>query len=68
MNEELGETPLDEAKVKAAMAAAKERDAAATSDDRKRKYNSMAADDTSAEAMEAYYRSKARADDPMANF
>ena len=68
MNEELGETPLDEAKVKAAMVAARERDAVATSDDRKRKYNSMTADDTSAEAMEAYYRSKARADDPMANF
>ena len=33
----------------------------------KRKYNSMTSDAVDAEAMEAYYRNKSRADDPMAN-
>jgi len=36
-------------------------------DERKRKYNSMAPVETTAEQMEAYHRSKMRADDPMAN-
>ena len=35
-------------------------------DERKRKYNSMAVDDTNAEGMEAYYRNKSRDFDPMA--
>jgi len=35
-------------------------------DERKRKYNSMEAENETAESMEAYYRSKARDDDPMA--
>lgn len=39
------------------------------SDDRKRKYNSMGeGGEVTAEVMEAYYRSKGRSDDPMANF
>mmetsp|Transcript_35667 Transcript_35667/g.78383 ORF Transcript_35667/g.78383 Transcript_35667/m.78383 type:complete len:606 (+) Transcript_35667:424-2241(+) len=64
------ETPLDEAKVRAEMAAQKAREKAIASnvDERKRKYNSMDADETTAEKMEAYYRNKARGDDPMANF
>ena len=35
-------------------------------DDRKRKYNSMASVETTAEEMEAYHRMKVRDDDPMA--
>ena len=67
---ELGEeAPLDESKVRAAMAAEKARASSVQLDDRKRKYNSMSVDDTSAEGMEAYYRNKSRgAEDPMANF
>jgi len=67
---ELGEeAPLDESKVRAAMAAEKARASSLQVDDRKRKYNSMNVDDTSAEGMEAYYRNKSRgAEDPMANF
>ena len=37
-------------------------------DERKRKYNSFAEDKVTAEDMEAYHRSKLRADDPMANY
>ena len=68
MAEELGEQALDEAKVRAAMAAEAERKKGFEADDRKRKFNSMESDEVSAEAMEAYHRSKHRADDPMANF
>ena len=60
------EAPLDESKVRAAMAAQKANASAKTSDERKRKYNSMSVDDTSAEGMEAYYRNKSRDNDPMA--
>ena len=35
---------------------------------RKSKYNSAQADDMGAEEMEAYHRTKLRADDPMANY
>ena len=67
MAEELGEQALDEAKVKAAMKAERERQKSEATDDRKRKFNSMVSDEVTPEAMEAYHRSKARADDPMAN-
>mmetsp|Transcript_7398 Transcript_7398/g.12482 ORF Transcript_7398/g.12482 Transcript_7398/m.12482 type:complete len:578 (-) Transcript_7398:72-1805(-) len=66
--ESLGETKLDESKVRAAVAAEKANANSVVMDERKRKYNSMTADETTAEGMEAYYRNKARADDPMANF
>ncbi|KAL1512211.1 hypothetical protein AB1Y20_005474 [Prymnesium parvum] len=65
MAEELGDN-LDEAKVQAAIRAEKERKASAVVDERKRKFNSMKSDEVTAEEMEAYHRSKARADDPMA--
>ena len=61
---------LDKDKLKAAMEAeeAKWTDGANDEeDDRKRKYNSAQADDMGAEEMEAYHRTKLRADDPMAN-
>ena len=61
-------TALDEAKVKAAIAREKKRGAEVERDDRKRKYNSAQADDMGAEEMEAYHRTKLRADDPMANY
>lgn len=66
--EGLGDAPLDAEKLKAAMAAEAKRrvEGAAGADDRKRKYNSMQAEEVTAESMEAYYRSKARGDDPMA--
>ena len=66
--EDLGEHALDEAKVKAAIAREKKRGAEVERDDRKRKYNSAQADDMGAEEMEAYHRTKLRADDPMANY
>jgi pre-mRNA-processing factor SLU7 len=67
--EGLGDAPLDAEKLKAAMAAEAKRKgagAAGGGDDRKRKYNSMQAEEVTAESMEAYYRSKSRGDDPMA--
>ena len=66
--EVLGDAPLDQDKLKAAMAAevARREQGAPAVDDRKRKYNSMQAEEVTAETMEAYYRSKARAEDPMA--
>ena len=66
--EELGERELDDAKVRAAIKAERERKASVVGDERKRKYNSMESDGVSAEAMEAYHREKARDNDPMANF
>ena len=66
--EDLGEHALDEAKVKAAIAREKKRGSEVERDDRKRKYNSAQADDMGAEEMEAYHRTKLRADDPMANY
>ena len=77
MGEELQNAELDEAKVKAAIKAQRKREskegAETESDDRKRKYNSGASYEVSAEEMEAYHRLKKRDTtgdmaDPMANF
>tara|TARA_B110001469_G_scaffold114623_1_gene118652 strand:+ start:49 stop:312 length:264 start_codon:yes stop_codon:yes gene_type:complete len=66
---------LDEAKVKAAIKAQKKRESkeGAETDDRKRKYNSGATYEVTAEEMEAHYRQKKRDTtgdmaDPMAGF
>ena len=61
---------LDEAKVRAAMARARAapNDAANDANDKKRKYNSFATTDVTAEDMEAYRRTRVAADDPMAKF
>ena len=53
---------LDEAKVREAMAKQK------PEGDGKRKYNSLATTDVTAEEMEAYRRTKVAKDDPMAKF
>ena len=53
---------LDEAKVREAMARTKDEG------DGKRKYNSLATTDVTAEEMEAYRRTKVAKDDPMAKF
>ena len=58
---------LDEAKVQAAIAKAKQHKDDPT-DDKKRKYNSFATTDVTAEDMEAYRRTKITKDDPMAKF
>ena len=55
---------LDEAKVREAMA----RQKPAAEGDGKRKYNSLATTDVTAEEMEAYRRTKVAKDDPMAKF
>jgi len=68
MGDELSKAQLDEQKVRTAQKALKEREKESVFDDRKRKYNSMVADTTTAEEMEAYHRNKARSEDPMANF
>ena len=77
MGEELQNAELDEAKVKAAIKAQRKRESKegveTESDDRKRKYNSGASYEVSAEEMEAYHRLKKRDTtgdmaDPMANF
>jgi pre-mRNA-processing factor SLU7 len=52
---------LDAETVKALVMAEKE-----SGDERKRKYNSFASTETTAEEMEAYHRAKMRSDDPMA--
>lgn len=57
MAEELGDD-LDEAKVREAMMAERERKNAVQESDRKRKFNSMKSDEVTAEEMEAYHRSK----------
>ncbi|KAH8055761.1 hypothetical protein JL722_8112 [Aureococcus anophagefferens] len=61
---------LDEAKVRAAMARARAApaDAANDANDKKRKYNSFATTDVTAEDMDAYRRTRVAADDPMATF
>ena len=64
---------LDQAKVKAAIKAQKKQGSEVEGDDRKRKYNSGASHEVSAEEMEAYHRMKKRDNtgdmaDPMANF
>ena len=64
---------VDEAKVKAAIKAQKKQGSEVEGDDRKRKYNSGASHEVSAEEMEAYHRMKKRDNtgdmaDPMANF
>jgi pre-mRNA-processing factor SLU7 len=62
---------LDPEKLKKALKEAKKRSRhAEDTDERKRKYNSLSAGtyEVSAEDMEAYKMSKARADDPMAKF
>ena len=56
---------LDEAKVREAMARQKP---AKEAGDGKRKYNSLATTDVTAEEMEAYRRTKVAKDDPMAKF
>ena len=61
----LTQASLDEAKVRKAMEQQKRGEA--VGEGGKRKYNSMTSDAVDAEAMEAYYRNKSRADDPMAN-
>lgn len=68
------ETPedvrLDEEKLKAALKKQRAANAEkAQTDERKRKYNSLGADkELSAEEMEAYRMTRARADDPMAKY
>ena len=67
--EQLEEAALDEAKVREAMAKEKRRarEKDESHDDRKRKYNSFASTETTAEEMEAYHRMKGRGmEDPMA--
>merc|ERR1740136_268098 len=73
MAEDLQDQQLDEAKVKAAIKAQKKQGSEVEGDDRKRKYNSGASHEVSAEEMEAYHRMKKRDNtgdmaDPMANF
>lgn len=58
---------LDPELVRRHMREEKKRQQEGAVDERKRKYNSMAPAETSAEQMEAYHRAKMRADDPMAN-
>ena len=65
--EQLQDAPLDAERVKKHMREHKEHARSELVDERKRKYNSMATAETTAEEMEAYHRTKHRADDPMAN-
>eukprot|EP00303_Exanthemachrysis_gayraliae_P004246 CAMPEP_0206015224 /NCGR_PEP_ID=MMETSP1464-20131121/19673_1 /ASSEMBLY_ACC=CAM_ASM_001124 /TAXON_ID=119497 /ORGANISM="Exanthemachrysis gayraliae, Strain RCC1523" /LENGTH=135 /DNA_ID=CAMNT_0053389013 /DNA_START=1 /DNA_END=409 /DNA_ORIENTATION=+ len=67
IGEGLSEQQLDHERVRASMdkESARLREEAAAGD-RKRGYNSMRAEEVTAEDMEAYYLTKRRADDPMA--
>jgi len=62
-----GSAELDEAKVKEAVARAK-KGGGDVDDDKKRKYNSFQTTEVTPEEMEAYRRTKASKDDPMAKF
>ena len=64
--EGLADAPLEHDKLQAALKRERERQREDATDERKRKYNSMASTETTAEEMEAYHRAKARSDDPMA--
>jgi len=60
---------LDEKKLRKALRKAEKKEKKRHErDERKRKYNSLASDDVTAEEMEAYRIKKVRADDPMANY
>ncbi len=65
---DVGDVTLDEEKLKAALKMERAAQAAAVEkDERKRKYNSLAGgEEVTAEEMEAYRMTRARADDPMA--
>ena len=67
--EDLASAPLNDTKLRDAIAKerSRTRDAAEAQDDRKRKYNSFASTEMTAEEMEAYHRMKHRGDDPMAS-
>lgn len=67
IGEALAEQELDSSKLAAALERERQRHAAdGGGGERKRAYNSMAADETTAEDMEAYYLAKRRTEDPMA--